>query len=172
MPVGRHLDRAEHHALGGQLALPPAGQRRPAQPYADAVAVRAHSKKVVREGVKESHRALVLEVDPLKVEITGSGLIVLEEEDLMISQHLRKYHRDHKVVPGDTLAVIPVHGDEWVATDVISTKDTFEGADTESVAAGGRVFGAGTDFTSTTIIGLVPFRDENENIIGYLPLIA
>jgi hypothetical protein len=136
-----------------------------------AQAIRGSGHSIVREEVKESQRAVILTVSPLTAELTGSR-VVLEDDDLTFTAQVRKYEQDFGFTVGDTLAVIPVKGDEWVVTGVISTKDNFEGPDTVTVPAAGRTFASGTGVTSTPITAVVPYRDANGNIIGYLPLIA
>jgi hypothetical protein len=89
-----------------------------------AEAIRDKSLTVVREEVRVPQRAVVLDTEPLEVELTHSRL-VLDNEDLIISQSVRQYESDYGINVGDGLMLVPVEGDEWVAAAVIGEQDEF-----------------------------------------------
>ena len=89
-----------------------------------AGAIRDTSLMVVREEVRVPQRAVVLDTDPLEVELTHSRL-VLDNEDLIIAQSVRQYESDYGIEVGDGLVLLPVAGDEWVAAAVIGEQDEF-----------------------------------------------
>jgi Collagen triple helix repeat (20 copies) len=89
-----------------------------------AEAIRDNSSTVVRETVRVPQRAIVLDTEPLEVELTHSRL-VLDNEDLIISQSVRQYESDYGINVGDGLVLVPVEGDEWVAAAVIGEQDEF-----------------------------------------------
>lgn len=138
-----------------------------------AAAIRGTSGKVVREHHPLPQRAVVREIDPLTVELAESNLM-LEDEDLTVTQHVRRYDRDYGLEVGDTVVVIPVSGGEFVVTSVISKKHTFQGVQTERLPAA-QVTQPVQDFPAQVlapgvtlqVVGWHAVHDKDGEIIGY-----
>lgn len=96
-----------------------------------AEAIRGTSHNVVREEVRPPQRAVVRTVDPLRVELTNARL-VLEDEDLIMSQEVRTYDYNYGIAVGDTVVLLPVSGEEWVISNVVSQQDILGGGPSEA----------------------------------------
>lgn len=134
----------------------------------------------VQAGVKTSHYAVVRSVSPLQVELENHGL-VLTEDDLVISQWVRRYGYDYGLLVGDTVLVSHMPNDDFVVHDVISTAKIETGLDAgvtqivhsddpvwSGVAPGGG--GAMTVTPNFHIIKKVPYRNDAGTVIGYIPI--
>lgn len=141
-----------------------------------AEAIRGSGHRIVREEVRETQRGVVLTASPLRVELTNARL-VLEHEDLILSQEVRRYEYDFGLDVGDTLVLLPVSGEEWVVTNVISQRDNIATPPPPGIPVfvfnetpAGAVNGANADFTlaqaaaanstQVTLNGLVLGWDE------------
>jgi hypothetical protein len=89
-----------------------------------AEAIRDNSHNVIRETMRIPQRAVVLDIEPLEVELTH-GRLVLDNEDLIVSQSVRQYDNDYGINVGDVLVLVPVEGEEWVAAGVIAEGDDW-----------------------------------------------
>lgn len=137
-----------------------------------ARALRSHAKRTVDVlGPQPPKYAIVMQIDPLVVELTDHR-IQLTDEEIVLTQSARKYDLEHGIQEGDTVLMVLVGNGDWVLSGVVSEKVTFGGASTKAVVTGGRVFASGTGVTSTPITHAVPYYDESGVILGYIPLIA
>jgi hypothetical protein len=89
-----------------------------------AEAIRDNGRRIVQEDVVVPQRAVVLDNNPLQVELTH-GRLVLDNEDLIVSQSVRRYHHDVGINVGDEVLLIHVEGHEWIVAVVISPGDTW-----------------------------------------------
>lgn len=129
-----------------------------------AGAVRKHGERQLRFHAKEPQLAVVRRLTPLQVELVSANL-VLDDEDLTLTQSVRRYESNYGLKVGDTVVVQPVSSGEWVVSSVVSDKSTFQGADTTAAMS------PGTIPADTPIVGTVPFRDANGNVVGRIPLL-
>jgi hypothetical protein len=150
-----------------------------------ATALKAQQKKGIKYHTKEPQFAVVRRVEPeLSVEVTGSRL-VLDEDDLHLSQDVRRYENDYGLKVGDTVMVTPIGEGDYAVTDVVSEKKDFEGSDTNAVMGSGFIGGGSDSVTipsgggsdtvtiqGTPIVGTVPFYDKDGKVIGRIPLLA
>jgi hypothetical protein len=113
----------------------------------------------------------------MQLEVIGAS-VALAQDEIQVSQAVRRYDRDQGIEVGDTVILGRSREGGFVAKHVVSDKEGSKGPDAEPVAAAGRGFiasaslGAGESVTATPLVGVVPFRDEDGVIIGYIPLIA
>lgn len=88
-----------------------------------ARAFRSHSERAVRYHGKDGSPkyADVIDLSPLTVEMHGSNFI-LAEEDLVLSQWVERYDKDHGIDRGDVLIVHLMEDGDYLASDVVSQK--------------------------------------------------
>jgi hypothetical protein len=137
-----------------------------------ARAVRNHSARAVGAySSKPPKLAIVRKVDPLTAEMADHRL-QLDEDDLLLTQAMRRYHRDTGIAAGDTLVLIPVSTDDFVVVGVLSQENIDAGIASASEDTDGREFASGVGVTSTPIVAVVPYYDDDGEVVGYIPLIA
>jgi hypothetical protein len=128
-----------------------------------ARALRSHSGRLIESARRETHFAVVRQANPLQVEIEDHGL-VLDEEDLHVTQWVRRYDYDHNLQVGDTVLVAHMPNDDFVVHDVIGTGKAEAGLDLANVSASSDPSGA------QHVIKKVPMLDDAGNILGYVPI--
>ncbi len=140
-----------------------------------ARATRAHAGKMANARARDPQYAIVRSKNPLTAELTVSRLL-LEEDDIVVSQAVRQYDLRHGLVVGDTLVVQPERGGDFIATAVVSDKGTFDGAGNTSTGSGNPVWtgvdslgGAVAITVDRNIVKKIPYY-EGGVLIGYLPV--
>lgn len=129
-----------------------------------------------------THYAIVRQVSPLQVELASNRLL-LTEDDLIVSQWVRRYGYDYGLNVGDTVLVSHMPNDDFVVHDVISAAKIEQGLDNavdqiqdsadptwSGVApAGGGAMAVTAD---RHVIKKQPVRDANGAVIGWTPVYA
>lgn len=138
-----------------------------------------HAERSVEQGRRAAQYAVVRQVNPLQIELTQHRLL-LTEDDLVISQWVRRYGYDYGLKVGDTVLVSHMPNDDFVVHDVISTGKAEEGIDNsvDQIVASGDPTWSGADpqggsVTVTAnhhIAKKQPVRDVNGTIIGWVPV--
>lgn len=128
-----------------------------------ARAMRTHTQQNIAQGVREMHYGVVRQVTPLQVEIEGRSL-VLEEDDLVITQWVRRYGYDYGLGVGDTVLVSHMPNDDFVVHDVVSTDKIEQGTDQSTTVT--------VSLTSRNghIVRKTPVRANDGTVIGYTPV--
>lgn len=128
-----------------------------------AKAIRTHGERQLAITQKVTHYATVRGLDPFQVELQDRRLI-LDEDDLVITQWVRRYGYDYGLQVGDTVLVHHMPNDDFVVADVVSTDDIPEGfgaSDTTTVSLTSR---------NGHILRSVPFYGADGTIIGRIPV--
>lgn len=76
---------------------------------------------------------IVRRVVPLEVELTTAD-VVIDSDELVVSQEVRQYDRDVGIAVGDTIVLVPAVNDELVAVAVVSETPLKSNAETASKA--------------------------------------
>jgi hypothetical protein len=132
-----------------------------------AEAIRRAAERQARQ-VPRGQEAVVLSLPAsatgLSAELTSSRL-VLDEDDLIVSQAVEQYDVDYGLAEGDTLFVLPSASGRWHALAVITeTEATERGTGTGTGSGGAVTIADGADVaegtttdpdTSSTVIGLL-----------------
>lgn len=128
-----------------------------------ARALRAHTQQNIAQGVREVHYGIVRQVSPLQVEIEGRSL-VLDENDLVVTQWVRRYGYDYGLSVGDTVLVSHMPNDDFVVHDVVSTDRIEQGLDQSSAVT--------VSLTSRNghIVRKAPYLANDGTLIGYTPV--
>lgn len=86
-----------------------------------ARSVRSHSKRSVNynQSNRAPHYGVVLSTDPWEVEM-HDGELLLEADDLVVTQWVEKYHVLYGVDVGDTVVITEMRDGDWMLSDVIS----------------------------------------------------
>lgn len=143
-----------------------------------ARSLRRHAGRVASAQDRNTHYATVQQVSPLQVELHGSRLL-LTEDDLVVTQWVRRYGYDYGLKVGDTVVVSHMPNDDFVVHDVVSTGKVEDGFDLgtivhsadpvwSGVAPGGG--GAMTVTPDFHIVKKVTVRDSDGVIVGYVPI--
>ena len=143
-------------------------------------AVRKHAAAAARyHAPNRFHKAIVRGVEPLVVELP-SAAITLDADNLLLTDSVRKYDRDHSLRVGDTVLVLE-DDDDFIVTDVVSaaTEDFAGPVIAEMVVAGNPTYsgpdpqgGTQTVTPSHNIIRKIPVVDEDGATVGWLPVYA
>jgi hypothetical protein len=105
-----------------------------------ARALRDHSRRVVDYERRDPQYAIVRTNKPAVAAELSESNLKLERDEIVYSQWVTRFDREHGIEPGDSLYVTPMPNGEWLATDVVTDRDVdWEG--------GFEV----TDLTGTTI---------------------
>jgi hypothetical protein len=145
-----------------------------------ARALHGRTQRQLDAGAKNSHYAVVRQVSPLQVELSHSRLI-LTEDDLVITQWVRRYGYDYGLAVGDTVLVSHMPNDDFVVHDVIATAKAEQGIDNavdQIVASSDPVWagvapaggGAMTVTPDRHIVKKMPVRDVSGAVIGWTPV--
>lgn len=89
-----------------------------------AGAVRQEAERIARDN-SSGHLALVVDVDPLVLELMDSRHTIHEEE-VLLSQWVKHYHATYEIDEGDTVTLMRKkrNGEVvWIVTDVVADKD-------------------------------------------------
>jgi hypothetical protein len=142
-----------------------------------ARSLRAHTARHVGQLSRNVHYGIVRQVSPLQVELEGHD-ITLDEEELVVSQWVRRYGYDYGLNPGDTVLVAHMPNDDFVVHDVIATAKIENGLDLDNIAASADPTLSGSDpqggtvtiTSSAHITKKVPLLDATGAILGYIPV--
>ncbi len=86
--------------------------------------LRAANARAVRDGDQNMQLGQILTVTPLKIELFDSR-IVLDDEELTLTQWMKRYHAVDVMDVGDTVVLVRKHtGGEihWLVSDCLSDK--------------------------------------------------
>lgn len=149
----------------------PTARKRLAKAIADHATEQAES-----EGRRREY-AVVHSVDPLQVELHGSGL-VLDEDDLVVTQGFRRLTYDSGLDVGDTVVVDRMPNDDFLVSDVVGTGKAELGLDLDTI-----VHSSDPTFTGPNpgvggvtvtmnhhILKKVTLRADDGTVIGYVPI--
>ena len=79
----------------------------------------------IEDDSKRHHRparyAVIKKLHPLTAELTD-GSLILDDDDLVLSQWVEQYRKQYGMAVGETLLVHRMHNGDWMATDVISDR--------------------------------------------------
>lgn len=141
-----------------------------------AAAVRGMSARQVDSRARQQDYAIVRSIAPLKVELSSSRLL-LDDDDLVVTQWVRRYDLEQGIKVGDTVVVTPMKNGDFLVQDVVAAKDAFRGFSdkTTDLLDSGDVTltapgGGGTVTQSHHIIKKVPYRNDAGAIVGYVPI--
>jgi len=128
-------------------------------------------------------------VQPLTVELIegvegstgGPTPMVIDETGLTLSAAVRRYDLDHLLAKGDTLALIQLSSEDFVALDVVTSAEVTRGVDTWTIDAGNLIIpveghtdpeGGGGDAGEITlpILFKLRIRDELGVVVGWIPV--
>lgn len=128
-----------------------------------AGALRNHTQKHIAAAARGTYLARIVSLSPIQAELGTSGL-PLTEDNMFLSQWVRRYDYDYGLLVGDTLIVTQMASDEFVAHDVVSSNKIEEGFDQPNVAA--------VSFTSRNghINHKVPVLGPTGALLGYTPV--
>lgn len=93
-----------------------------------AGALRVHTQKHIEASKQGTYIARIVTLDPIQAELGSSGL-QLNEDNLILSQWVRRYDYDYGLRVGDNLIVTQMTNAEFVAHDVVSSNKIDEGID-------------------------------------------
>jgi hypothetical protein len=89
-----------------------------------ASAIRSHVHDVHQVRDRSIHYCSVQQLTPLVLRLYDTGLELREEDDdLTISQTIRRYDADVGLTVDDTITAVQMNDHEWLAIDVISTTE-------------------------------------------------
>lgn len=143
-----------------------------------ARAIGGHAERSVSQN---EHRfyARVMRVSPLGIELLGRR-VTLAEENIVITQWVRRYEYEHGLGIGDTVVVDRMPNGDFLVSDVVS-KDDIQGGVAEADAvvhsadpvwSGNAPVGGGamTVAPNFHIVKKVAYRDEDGVVVGYIPI--
>jgi hypothetical protein len=143
-----------------------------------ASAIGAHTSRSVTQGQARFY-ARVMKLNPLGIEVLDKR-VTISEENILITQWVRRYEYEHGLGIGDTVVVDRMPTGDFLVSDVVSTKDIQGGpgefgavvASSDPTWTGTAPAGGGgmTVNPSHHIIKKVPYRDESGNVVGYVPI--
>jgi hypothetical protein len=125
---------------------------------------------------------VVKTINPLTVEIAESGMgpeaggdsLVVGEDGLTLGSNVRKYDQEHQLKPGDSIAMVQLAAQDFLALDVITDKEVARGAHTEFLPSADwklrDSLGGNVTFTSSVVIGKLRVFDELGVVIGWIPV--
>lgn len=141
-----------------------------------AEAIRAQAQHAVKALGRSADYGIVRAIAPLQVEMSSHRLM-LEADDLVVTQWVRRYDLEQGIKAGDTVLLQPMPNGDFLVTDVIAAKDTFRGVSdrTADLLDSSNVTltapsGGGTVTQSHSIIKKVPYRNDAGVIVGYIPI--
>jgi hypothetical protein len=113
----------------------------------------------VDQGARSANYAVVLQVEPLQVELTERRTL-LDDSELVLTQWVRRYVYEHGLFVGDTLLVTQMPNNDFLVSDVVSSNRIEEGIDHPS--------GDLVSFTSRNghIVERIPRLDNDGTVIG------
>lgn len=89
-----------------------------------ARAIDQHTDGAARSLGQRREYATVRGIAPLQIEMHGSGLL-LDEDDLVISQWVRRYDYDIEIEVGDTVVVDHLPNDDFLVADVVTDTEAY-----------------------------------------------
>lgn len=123
--------------------------------------------------------AQVRRINPLQIELLDKRVTV-SEENLVVTQWVRRYEYEHGLGIGDTVVVDRMPNGDFLVSDVVSTNEVQAGLGEATAVttsadpifsgvapAGG---GAMTVTPDRHIVKKVAYRDEAGIVIGYVPI--
>lgn len=128
-----------------------------------ARAIRRSTQKHLDHAIEQPDHGIVTQVDPLLIEL-GQSDIVLEEDDLVLTQHVREYDTRVGFAVGDSVLVVPAASGDYAVVGVVSTS---EPADAPS---GYTALGTPISTAVGNIIGKLAVRDDTGAVVGYSPV--
>jgi hypothetical protein len=89
--------------------------------------VREHARRQHRYLSREPDYGVVRAVDPMQVELQASG-IVLDNEQMVVTQCVRQYDVQYGIQVGDAVKVTLMWNGDWLVEHVISDFDQLQSA--------------------------------------------
>jgi hypothetical protein len=128
-----------------------------------ARAISNHAARHARQNAHRTFYARILQLDPLQAEVTTNRLM-LDEDDIVLSQGVRRYDYDYGLEVGDTLLVSQMPNDDFLAHDVVTQYPTLEGADSTTPSD------ANYQTSHGKIVAAIDVTDSDGNVIGQQPV--
>jgi hypothetical protein len=131
-------------------------------PYRLARAFSDHAARHARAQHRGPYYAKIVALNPLQAEVT-SQRIVLDEDDMVLSQWVRRYDWEYELAVGDTLVVSRMPNEDWLAHDVVTHNAQNEGADPTDPDP--------PDLGNfVNLVAQIAVTDVDGNITGYIPV--